>query len=73
MAGSTRVTGNDPLEGVDPGGTRPTSKAGREGKPGGAEPKTEQKVQSGDRNSLRDGQGAVDDDEARRRNPERKS
>ncbi|MBV9655477.1 MAG: hypothetical protein JOZ42_13035 [Acetobacteraceae bacterium] len=44
---STRTTGNDPVEGVDPGGTRPT-KAGQPGKDGGRA--TEQTVESGDRN-----------------------
>jgi hypothetical protein len=67
MTGSTRGTGNDPLDGVDPGGTRPTSAARR-----GKQPvKTEEHVQSADRNTLNEGKGAVDDKEARERNPER--
>ena len=44
---STRTTGNDPVEGVDPGGTRPT-RPGHPGKDGA--PATEQTVESGDRN-----------------------
>lgn len=45
---SSRVTGNDPVEGVDPGGTRPTrpGKMGPDGKP-----VLEQTVESGDRNT----------------------
>lgn len=61
MTGSSNVTGNDSLDGVDPGGTRPTS-AGKRGKPA---PKSEQHVQSGDRNTVRDGTGTAQDDEAR--------
>ena len=43
---STRTTGNDPVEGLDPGGTRST----RPGQRDGGKPATEQKVQSGDEN-----------------------
>ena len=49
---STRTTGNDPLDGVDPGGTRPT-KPGNPNKGGPAKPKEvsrEQTVVSGDQN-----------------------
>ena len=49
---STRGTGNDPLEGVDPGGTRPT-KPGNPDKAGPAKPaevSREQTVVSGDEN-----------------------
>ena len=51
-AASTRGTGNDPLEGVDPGGTRPT-KPGNPDKSGPAKPAEvakDQKVVSGDQN-----------------------
>ncbi len=43
---SSRTTGNDPVEGLDPGGTRST----RPGKRDATGPKTEQRVQSGDEN-----------------------
>jgi hypothetical protein len=49
---STRGTGNDPLEGVDPGGTRPT-KPGNPDKGGPAKPaevSKEQDVVTGDQN-----------------------
>jgi hypothetical protein len=57
MPRSTRVTGNDPLDGVDPGGTRPA----RPRKAGARGPAPVQTVQSGDRYTLREGSGAVDD------------
>lgn len=49
---SSKTTGGDPVSGVDPGGTRPT-KPGNPDKaaPVSPEPKTEQTVVSGDRNS----------------------
>ncbi len=43
MAETTRKTGDEPAEGVDPGGTRPT-RAGRTATP---------HVESGDRNTMR--------------------
>ena len=51
---SSRTTGDEPVEGVDPGGTRPTKpgqadKHSPEPKPG--ETKIEQHVESGDRNT----------------------
>ena len=49
---STRTTGNDPIEGVDPGGTRPT-RPGNPDKQGPEKPANvskEQTVVSGDRN-----------------------
>ncbi len=53
---STRTTGNDPLEGIDPGGTRPT-KPGNPDKSGAAKPKdvgAEQTIVSGDQNNPAD-------------------
>ncbi len=53
---STRTTGNDPLEGVDPGGTRPT-RPGNPDKSGPAKPaevSKEQTVVSGDQNEPAD-------------------
>ena len=53
---STRTTGNDAIEGVDPGGTRPT-KPGNPDKSGPAKPKAvrkEQTVVSGDQNNPSD-------------------
>ncbi len=50
---STRTTGNDPLEGIDPGGTRPT-KPGNPDKSGPAKPlevRKEQTIVSGDENN----------------------
>lgn len=49
---STRTSGNDPIEGIDPGGTHST-KPGQRDKtaPKASDPKVEQKVQSGDRNT----------------------
>ncbi len=52
MTASTRTTGNDPLEGIDPGGTRPT-KPGNPDKSGPAHPekvRDEQTIVSGDEN-----------------------
>ncbi len=49
---STHTTGNDPLEGIDPGGTRPT-KPGNPDKSGPAKPENvskEQTVVSGNQN-----------------------
>ena len=49
---SNRTTGNDPIEGVDPGGTRPT-KPGNPDKQGPAKPTNvsqEQTVVSGNQN-----------------------
>ncbi|WP_158745662.1 hypothetical protein [Acidisphaera sp. L21] len=49
---STHTTGNDPIEGVDPGGTRPT-KPGNPDKSGPAKPENvskEQTVVSGNQN-----------------------
>ncbi len=53
---STRTTGNDPIEGVDPGGTRPT-KPGNPDKSGEAKPEDVSKqhtVISGDQNQPAD-------------------
>ena len=53
---SNRTTGNDPLEGVDPGGTRPT-KPGNPDKSGPAKPEEvskEQTVVSGNQNAPAD-------------------
>ena len=53
---STRTTGNDPLAGVDPGGTRPT-KPGNPDKSGPAKPMEvgkEQTIVSGDENEPAD-------------------
>jgi len=52
---STRTTGDDPVEGVDPGGTRPTrpgnpDKTSTKEQTGSAE--VEQNVESGDRNTM---------------------
>ena len=44
---STRTTGNDPVEGLDPGGTRSTRPGKRKD---GTAPKVEQAVRSGDEN-----------------------
>jgi hypothetical protein len=51
---STRTAGNDPIEGVDPGGTRSTH-PGHADKtaPKATEPRIEQTVKSGDRNPRR--------------------
>lgn len=69
MTGSTRGTGNDPLDGVDPGGTRPTSAARRGKKP----VEIEEKVQSGDRNTLNDSQGTPADSDPARNEPQKSS
>ena len=53
---STHTTGNDPLEGVDPGGTRPT-KPGNPDKSGPAKPEKvgpEQTIVSGNQNQPAD-------------------
>lgn len=46
MADSTHTTGNEPVEGIDPGGTHPT----RPGKASGNSRTMEQHVESGDQN-----------------------
>jgi len=54
MAESTRTTGNDAIEGVDPGGTRPT-KPGNPDKGGSAKPaevSKEHTVKSGNQNQF---------------------
>jgi hypothetical protein len=50
---STRTTGNDPIEGVDPGGTRST-KPGQADKsaPKATAPKADQTVKTGNRNDM---------------------
>ncbi len=53
---STRTTGNDAIEGIDPGGTRPT-KPGNPDKSGPAKPmevRKEQTVVSSDQNNPKD-------------------
>ena len=53
---STHTTGNDPIEGLDPGGTRPT-KPGNPDKSGPAKPANvskDQTVVSGDQNQPAD-------------------
>ncbi len=53
---STHTTGNDPVEGIDPGGTRPT-KPGNPDKSGVAKPsevRKDQTVVSGDQNEPED-------------------
>ena len=52
---STRTTGNDSIEGVDPGGTRST-KPGQPDKsaPKASEPKVDQVVETGNRNNTSD-------------------
>jgi hypothetical protein len=50
---SSRTTGNDPIEGIDPGGTRPTRPGNPDKTTGSSEkkkPAVEQHVESGDRN-----------------------
>ena len=49
---STRTTGNDSVEGLDPGGTRPTRPGNpdKTGPASGEKPTVEQHVESGDRN-----------------------
>src|SRR4051812_31175552 len=55
---STHTTGNDPVEGVDPGGTRST-KPGQADKsqPKADAPATSQETSSGDRNTWRESRG----------------
>lgn len=56
MSGSDHGTGNDPLEGVDPGGTHPT-KPGNPDKGGSAKPSEvgrQQTIVSGDLNNPAD-------------------
>jgi len=56
MTASNRTTGNDPVEGADPGGTRST-KPGNPDKSGPAKPehvRDGQQVVSGDRNNGRE-------------------
>ena len=52
---SSRTAGNDPIEGIDPGGTHST-KPGQRDKtaPKAPDPTVEQSVQSGDRNTERE-------------------
>lgn len=45
---SSRTTGNDPVDGLDPGGTRSTRPGARE--PGADKPSLEHPTQSGDEN-----------------------
>ena len=53
MAETPRTTGNDPIEGADPGGTHST-KPGNADKSGPAHPQNvEQTIVSGDRNAGR--------------------
>ena len=53
MTGSTRTSGNDPIEGADPGGTHST-KPGNPDKSGPAKPASvQQDVTSGDNNAGR--------------------
>ncbi len=53
MTGSTRTSGNDPIEGADPGGTHST-KPGNPDKSGQARPtQVQQEVVSGDANAGR--------------------
>jgi hypothetical protein len=55
-SGSTRITGNEPAEAADPGGTRGT-KPGNPDKSGPPKPRRvteEQKIVSGDRNTGRE-------------------
>ena len=53
MADTARTTGNDPLEGVDPGGTHST-RPGNPDKSGPSQPgRVEQTVTSGDRTAGR--------------------
>jgi hypothetical protein len=49
---SSRTTGNDPVEGLDPGGTRPTRPGNpdKTGNGSGENATVEQHVESGDRN-----------------------
>ena len=52
MAPSPHTTGNDPLDGVDPGGTRSTKPGNPDkGAPAAQPAKVEQTVVSGDRNT----------------------
>jgi hypothetical protein len=57
---STRTAGNDPIEGVDPGGTRSTH-PGQADKtaPKKSDPSIEQTVKSGDRNPQRESRSAA--------------
>lgn len=58
MTESTRTTGNDPLSGVDPGGTRPT-KPGNPDKSGGAQPgevSKDQTIKTGNQNDFTKGE-----------------
>ena len=50
---SSRTTGNEPIEEIDPGGTRST-KPGQRGNSDDEAPKVRQRVTSGDRNTWRD-------------------
>jgi hypothetical protein len=52
---SSRTTGNEPIEAIDPGGTRSTKPGQRHpDKSDDQEPKVRQRVASGDRNTWRE-------------------
>lgn len=56
---STRTTGNDPVAGADPGGTRSTRPGQRDkSAPPAVDPATTQTVTSGDRNPRRESRTA---------------
>ena len=57
---SSRTAGGDPIEGVDPGGTRST-KPGQRDKSAAKDQdaKTEHTVTSGDRNPYRESRGSI--------------
>ncbi len=50
MTATKRTTGNDPIEGVDPGGTRSTKPGNPDQKGGAAPERVEERRVSGDRN-----------------------
>jgi hypothetical protein len=55
---SSRTTGNEPIEAIDPGGTRSTKPGKRNlDKPDNQEAKMRQRVTSGDRNTWREPRG----------------
>ena len=50
---SSRTTGNEPIEAIDPGGTRGTKVAQtHRDRPDGKESKMRQRISSGDRNTM---------------------
>ena len=55
---ASRTTGNEPVEAVDPGGTRSKKAGQRAEQPDGQEPKARQRVTSGDRNTWREPRSA---------------